>query len=140
MDIFIDTSAFIALIDKGDRYHKVAKNFILKFKKEIILYTSNYIIDETITRLRKTAGFKIAMQFGEIIFSTSNFYQIYYIDPDLEQFAFEIFKKFSDKDLSFTDCTSFALMKRLRLKKAFAFDEDFIHAGFELYPLFSDKL
>ena len=45
----------------------------------------------------------------------------------------EIFKKYGDKELSFTDCTSFVLMKNLKLRKAFTFDEHFKQIGFEIF-------
>ncbi|MDH5769426.1 MAG: PIN domain-containing protein, partial [Nitrospirota bacterium] len=47
--------------------------------------------------------------------------------------AWEIFKKYEDKEFSFTDCTSFALMKNLRLQKSFTFDEHFRQMGFEIF-------
>jgi predicted nucleic acid-binding protein len=56
------------------------------------------------------------------------------LHEELEKEAFRIFEKYTDKRLSFTDCTSFALMKRLGISKAFAFDEDFLAVGFELVP------
>ena len=53
---------------------------------------------------------------------------------DEERFkAWVLFKKYGDKELSFTDCTSFALMKKLGLQKAFAFDDHFRQIGFELF-------
>jgi predicted nucleic acid-binding protein len=47
--------------------------------------------------------------------------------------AFELFKKYFDKNLSFTDCTSFSLMRRLKLKVAFTFDCHFQQVGFEVW-------
>lgn len=83
-----------------------------------------YIIDETITRIRITAGHKCAETFGNSIFS-SKLYNIFYIDREIERKAFKLFEKYSDKKLSLTDCTSFVLMEKLAIKKAFAFDADF---------------
>jgi predicted nucleic acid-binding protein len=45
--------------------------------------------------------------------------------PSIEDAAFTIFKRYTDKDFSFTDCTSFSIMKSLKLKSAFAFDKHF---------------
>lgn len=42
-------------------------------------------------------------------------------------------KKYEDKELSFTDCTSFAIMEKLKLHKAFTFDEHFKKVGFEVF-------
>ncbi len=41
------------------------------------------------------------------------------------------FERFQDKGFSFTDCISFAVMKRLKLKIALTFDKHFSQAGFE---------
>ena len=56
------------------------------------------------------------------------------IDSDLLQHAWEIFVGYEDKVLSFTDCTSFALMRQRRLLEAFTFDNDFKGAGFLSRP------
>jgi len=130
---FIDTSAFVALNDRSDRYHEKAREFILGFSAADELITSNYIVDETITHLRRSMGVKATIEFAEAILSGQG-YQIIYIDQEMEQAAFGIFRRYFDNVLSFTDCTSFALMKRMGLNKAFAFDEDFLVAGFEVVP------
>lgn len=133
MRFFIDTSAFVALNDRSDRYHEKAREFILRFSAADELITSNYIVDETITHLRRSIGVKATIEFAEAILSGQG-YQIIYIDQEMEQAAFGIFRRYFDNVLSFTDCTSFALMKRMGLNKAFAFDEDFLVAGFEVVP------
>ncbi len=43
--------------------------------------------------------------------------------------AWEVFRKFEDKDWSFTDCASYAVMERLGINKAFAFDHHFKQFG-----------
>ncbi|MBI4822940.1 MAG: hypothetical protein HY805_01755 [Nitrospirae bacterium] len=46
----------------------------------------------------------------------------------------KLLEKYSDKDFSFTDCTSFALMERLKIKTAFTFDAHFTQYGFNQIP------
>lgn len=133
MEIFVDTSAFVAIANRSDQYHLKAKEFLNTLDPGIKLHTSNYIIDETITRIRMIVGHKSALTFGKEIFS-SRLYTIHYIGEEIEKEAFRIFEKYLDKKLSFTDCTSFALMKKLGINKAFAFDEDFVTVGFEVVP------
>ncbi len=48
--------------------------------------------------------------------------------------AWALFRKFRDKDFSYTDCTSFAVMERLRLRTAFAFDRRFAAMGYRVEP------
>ena len=45
--------------------------------------------------------------------------------------AIDLFAKFADQGVSFTDCVSFALMRKNRIRKAFTFDQHFLFAGFE---------
>lgn len=47
---------------------------------------------------------------------------------DIEN-AWNVFKRFRDKGWSFTDCTSYIVMKKLSVTKAFAFDEHFSQFG-----------
>ncbi|MBU4305218.1 MAG: PIN domain-containing protein [Candidatus Omnitrophica bacterium] len=130
--IFVDTSAFVALFDKKDQYHQKATTYFFGLGSNLAqLHTSNYVIDETITRIRIQDGHKAAVEFTEHFFRSKIFYN-HYVNEDIERNAFEFFKKYADKELSFTDCTSFALMKQLRITKAFTFDDDFAKAGFEI--------
>ncbi len=133
MQIFVDTSALVALTNRSDQYHLKARGFLNGLSPTSRLHISNYIIDESITRIRMIVGHRLALSFGKNIFS-SHLYRIHYIDEELEKEAFGIFEKYADKRLSFTDCTSFVLMKRLGISKTFAFDEDFLAVGFELVP------
>ncbi|MEW6233622.1 MAG: PIN domain-containing protein, partial [Chloroflexota bacterium] len=50
------------------------------------------------------------------------------------QDAWEVFVRYSDKEWSFTDCTSFALMRRLGLGEVFTFDDDFRQMGYVVQP------
>lgn len=133
MQIFVDTSALVALANRSDQYHLKAREFLNRLSPTSRLHISNYIIDESITRIRMIAGHRLALTFGKNIFS-SHLYHIYYVGEELEKEAFRIFEKYTDKRLSFTDCTSFALMKKLGISKAFTFDEDFLAVGFEVLP------
>jgi glutamate synthase domain-containing protein 3 len=56
-----------------------------------------------------------------------------FTEEDRER-AWEIFQKYDDKVLSFTDCTSFAVMKRLEIDTAFAVDHDFQALGYIMVP------
>lgn len=47
--------------------------------------------------------------------------------------AWEMFKKYEDRELSFADCMSFALMKNMGLHKAFTFDEHLRQLGGEIF-------
>ena len=132
MRIFIDTSALIALADRSDQYHQRAKAFV-QAARAVEFHTSTYILDETITRLRFTAGVQVAVKVAESLWE-SRLYQIHPVDQPIERAALAILKKFSDQRLSFTDCTTIALMDRVGLERIFAFDDDFRKVGYLLVP------
>lgn len=71
----------------------------------------------------------IAIEFGEEI-RKSNLIEIIYIDQELEEESWKFFKKYSDKNFSFTDCTNFTIMKKFGIKEAFSSDHHFEQAGF----------
>jgi predicted nucleic acid-binding protein len=134
--IFIDTSAFLALENRKDEYHKRALMFrdsSVESKESLV--TSDYILDESYTIIRLRAGHEIAVQFGEMIQATG-LIEIRYLTKEILREAWHIFKSFSDKEFSFTDCTSFALMESLQIKTAFTFDDHFNQYGkFEIKPV-----
>ena len=132
--VFIDTGAFLALANTGDQYHLSAKNCIQELRStNAILITTNFILDETYTRIQRKAGSKTAVEFGESVQSSRQI-KIISVDRSLEKKAWDIFKKYGDHSFSYTDCTSFALMKQKKIPRAFAFDKDFKIFGFELIP------
>lgn len=136
MKLFVDTSALIALADKSDQYHLRASEFFqdavnpMKFES---LVTSNFVLDETLTRIATTLGPQKAFEFGENLLNNETF-EIQEIDRPLLHAALTLMQKYRDKRLSFTDLTSFAVMAREKIRTAFCFDHDFQKAGFETLP------
>ena len=88
------------------------------------LYTSNYVVDETLTLLRMHCGHGVAVSFRRSL-EASKLVRVLWVTEDMEKAAWRIFEKHSDKEYSFTDCTSFALMETEAIRNAFAFDEHF---------------
>ncbi len=130
--IFVDSSAFAALFLENDKDHKNALALFQKLKNsKTPLYTSDYIIDETLTLLLHRSGHKQSMAAGEAILS-SDVIKIVSVYPDYFKPAWVLYKKYDDKKFSFTDVTSFTIIKDLNIKKAFSFDSDFKKAGIQL--------
>ncbi len=133
MRVFVDTSAWLALNDRNDQYHHKAVATSLEVKRQRIEFiTSEYIIDESITLLRYRVSHKAAVIFGDSLFS-SRIIRIEDVTENIRSTAWEMFRRYGDKELSFTDCTSFVLMKNIRLQRAFTFDEHFRQMGFEIF-------
>ena len=125
MKVFVDTGAFIALTDADDENHRPAATFYRNAKEEGTRFvTTNFVVCETMNYLRARVSFRVAVLFRDNLQKTG-FIDIVTVGPSIEEEAFAIFKRYTDKDFSFTDCTSFSVMKSLKLKRAFAFDKHF---------------
>jgi len=138
--LFVDTGAWVALNNKKDKYHSDAVRANKDFLDRGYFYvTSDYILDETYTLLRYDVGHKRAVEFGAEIKSLQQMgkIRIVYINLDILGKAWEIFEKYSDKDFSFTDCTSFSAMEILGIREAFSFDKHFEQSGFIRLPVLS---
>lgn len=130
MKIFVDTSAFVALNNKNEPNHIVADALLGQLDlSTTILLTSNYTIAETITILSQRISKEIAINFKELDVPTL---EVIWVNEMIEAAAFDIFKKIKSKNVSFIDCTSFALMRELGIKTVFTFDRDFKKQGFSL--------
>lgn len=134
-DLFVDTSAFYALADDADRCHRAAKTFLASLhRKGRSLLTSTDVFDETVTLLRYRLGHGPAVAFGQKLL-TSKWCRVIEVMEETRQSAWDIFVRYVDQSFSFTDCTSFATMKSMRLLEAFTFDRrDFSAAGFVARP------
>jgi len=134
MRIFVDTGAWIAIADKNDQYAKIATKFYTNLIiQRSNLFTSNLVLVETFNLLSRTIGSKSTTKFGDAL-KTNVFLTVESITLVDWERAWKIFGKYDDKDFSFTDCTSFALMERLKVKSAFAFDVHFRQYGFSVFP------
>ena len=125
-NIFVDTSAWYAIIDKNDRDHLAAVAKIENLDRPLL--TSNYIFDEILTLLKTKLDPSIAVAFGQKLFN-QEVSVLVRISKEDEERAWGIFCRYKDKGFSFTDCTSFALMERLDIDTVFAFDDHFVQYG-----------
>lgn len=131
---FLDTGAFIAVTDGSDQYHRRAvAHFRELLESRQALLTTNFVLDETYTRLKRRLGADAAITFRNAI-RKSDQVEILTVDEEIERRAWEIFKKYRDQDFSYTDCSSFAVMRMKRFKTAFAFDTHFEIFGFNIVP------
>lgn len=134
MRLFVDTSAWVAYYDQRDRYHEQANAAMFSLRnRPALLFTTDYVLDEALTLLLYHAGREAALRFGEMVQRSRNT-KLLRIDAEAWDEAWQWFKKYDDKVWAFTDCTSFATMKRFGLVQAFAFDHHFAQAGFQLWP------
>ena len=127
--IFVDTSGWVALFVENDKNHPKAVSIFEEIKNsKVAIYTSDYCIDETITTILAGGNHKQSVLAGEALF-TSKLIKIVHVCPDYLMDSWELYQKYKDKSFSFTDVTSFVIMKDLNIKRAFAFDREFTQAG-----------
>ena len=133
----MDTSAFLALEDRDDENHRSATEFRDQLRKGLtpfrVLYTTNYVLDEAITLIRNNLGHNAAVLFGEST-NSSRLVNTIWLSQDIDSHAWNVFKKYKDKDFSYTDCTSFATMDSEEIDTAFAYDQHFVQYGFQSVP------
>lgn len=127
--IFVDTSAWYALFNASDPAHDRVKKFIEN--NSLPLATSNFITTEVLNLLVARRQKRMALAFGESLREGDDA-TVFHINGTDEDDAWKLFQKYKDQEYSFTDCTSFVLMRRLRIEKALALDDDFVAMGFTL--------
>ncbi|MEK7784217.1 MAG: PIN domain-containing protein [Chloroflexota bacterium] len=135
--VFVDTWAWYAMADERDADHEVARLASEELiKRESTLVTTNFILDEATTLIRYKLSHSAAVTFRRTIrqLSEDGLLIIIPVGEPHESAAGEIFDRYSDQDFSFTDCTSFAVMRELGITEVFTGDRHFSTMGFTLFP------
>jgi hypothetical protein len=117
-EIFVDSSAWIALANINDAHHAEAAGAypdILKNCKR--LATSNLVIAETYVVLQRELGHPSAVEFLNRINASPRILKSWSNDS-IETEAEQLLLKYSDQDFSYTDAVSFVIMKRRKIKRA----------------------
>jgi predicted nucleic acid-binding protein len=126
--IFVDTSFWIGLSDEIDGRHAEATE-LLRLQDGAQLVTTNHVLGETWTFLRKRHRHAVAMKFLDRVDSAERV-DVRFAGPELERDAWDWLRRRDEREYSFVDATSFAVMRRLAIREALAFDGDFAAAGF----------
>lgn len=134
--IFIDTGAWIGLIDGNDQYHRKAVAFYDHIDPTMEKTTSTHVIAETYTWLRYRAGFVCSSRFLSIIQQARAVGAVnILLDSDKTiELAEQILLDYPDQKLSYVDATSMALMRSYDIRQVFGFDHHFNFLKFELLP------
>jgi predicted nucleic acid-binding protein len=125
---FVDTSFWYAQAMRRDGRHAEAVVLSDAFASRALL-TSNLVVGETWTLLRRRSTYAVAMNWLDRVVGSVGV-KIERIDADLEDEAWAWLRTHDEREYSFVDATSFALMRKLRITDALAFDGDFAAAGF----------
>lgn len=132
--VFVDTAGWMACADAADPAHAssvAARDTALA--ESHLLVTTDFVVDETLTLVRLRLGLAAAEAWWRQIDGSQ---RLRWERIDSERFdkARALFFQYRDRDFSFTDCTSFAVMRELRLTQALTTDRHFRQAGFRMLP------
>ena len=128
MTAFVDTSFYIARIMPRDQWHEKALRAV---RPGIAFVTSAFVINETISLLQARGLFSAAIAFlREARLSES--VSIIYPDAVMQSDGWDLFARWGPAGANAIDCVSFAVMRKLAIRKAFTFDDHFRAAGFEI--------
>jgi predicted nucleic acid-binding protein len=125
--VFVDTGIFVALHNADDEFHLRSKELMEQALKSDFgrIFTSDYIIDETITTaLVRTKRHDLAHDLGRFIIESPRITKLW-VGEDVFELAWKKFSVFKDKPLSFTDCTSIAIVESKGIKQIMSFDRGF---------------
>lgn len=129
--VFVDTSAWIAYANLRDGEHELVVGPIGEWMGRLV--TSNFVFGETVTYFMSSVRHDAAVAIGAWLLEPLHV-SLLRVSADDEAAAWALLKERPDKRYSYTDGTSFVIMRRLGLRKAIALDDDFRREGFEVLP------
>jgi predicted nucleic acid-binding protein len=137
---FYDTWAFAALANRKDPGHAIAAQVDRRLQQlGYAAVTSDYILDEVLTLLCAAAGGPVAVEFLDDFTTrvSGGDVQLVEVSGPRREHAFRLFRKLclGERQFSFTDATSFAIMHELGIQEAFTADRHFRRAGKGVRPL-----
>jgi predicted nucleic acid-binding protein len=132
--LFVDTAGWMACADGADPAYVrccAARDSALEAGQ--MLVTTDFVVDETLTLLRFRLGLSAAEAWWQQVDRSARL-RWERIDSDRFEKARHLFFRYRDKDFSFTDCTSFVIMREVRLTHEITTDRHFRQMGFHVLP------
>jgi hypothetical protein len=132
--VFVDTGGWMACADRADPAHEAcAASRDATLEAGRLLITTDFVVDETLTLIRFRLGLAAANAWWQQIDGSARL-RWERVASDRFERARNLFFQYRDKDLSFTDCTSIAVMQELKVKTVITTDRHFHHVGFDVVP------
>jgi predicted nucleic acid-binding protein len=137
--LFLDTWGWLVLADSRDPAHSKAVSERLSRGAPGNLVTTDYVLDETFTRLFTRCSFPVAREFSKAVMAaaSSGLLRLERITPERFEAAYQMRLRYRDKPkISFTDFTTFVVMKELGIGDVLTADAHFaqVHLGFRRLP------
>jgi uncharacterized protein len=132
VNVFVDTSAFYAVMDADDEHHGAATAvWVDLLQGEHRLYTTSYVLVETVALLQSRLGMECVRVFSADV---QPLLEMYWVDEGTHRSAHHALLVAGRRDLSLVDCVSFEALRRLHLTEAFCFDAHFAEQGVNVLP------
>ncbi|MYE10070.1 MAG: PIN domain-containing protein [Gammaproteobacteria bacterium] len=132
MSLFVDTSAILALVDADqERHQAVSGAWDAALDSGRALYTSNYVLVETLALVQRRLGLAAARDVSTALMPLLS---ALWVDETLHETALAAVLAAGSRGLSLVDCTSFEIMRRHGLGEALTLDHDFARQGFRVAP------
>ena len=125
---FVDTSFWAAVRNRRDDHHAEAAELLRRHADDNLITTS-HVRGETWTFLRRRVGHQAAVGFLDALDHSPRI-RVILVSEEIETEALRWLRRHDEREYSFVDATSFAVMRHLRVRRALAFDGDFSAAGF----------
>jgi predicted nucleic acid-binding protein len=132
--VFVDTGGWMACADRSDPAHAActaARDATLEAGR--ILITTDFVVDETLTLIRFRLGLAAASAWWQQIDGSGRL-RWERVENDRFERARQLLFQYRDKDVSLTDCTSFAVMRELKVTTVITTDRHFRQVGFDVLP------
>lgn len=133
--LFIDTWGWVALHNRRESRHGEVNAFYRDFRlRGGKLYTTDYVLDETLTLLFRRLPLDQARTSMESLNNAVDrgYLNLEWIEPPRFEEARSLRLKFDDKPrISFTDLTSMVVMKELGVQSILTDDDHFVQLGFD---------
>ena len=122
--VIIDTGSIYALVMRSDKNHDAARRFLQRLLKGAAsLLLHEWVFVEAMTLLKVRGGSGVAIRAGEEI-KRNPLYRWQASTPQLEQLAWGIFARYSDKDWSYPDCALLALSQQMKAPEIWTYDQN----------------
>jgi uncharacterized protein len=131
-DAFVDTSALYALIDRKDLHHSKMSGVVRRLLHSgRRLVTTDYVVCETVNLANARAGHHVGGRLLDLV-DRSSALRVEWIGSLRFEATKMFYRRHSDHRYSFTDCTSFVIMRELKLLEVLTTDRHFREAGFHI--------
>ncbi|MDR7550828.1 MAG: PIN domain-containing protein [Armatimonadota bacterium] len=130
MSVFVDTSAFLAVLDADGQFHQQARVIWERLLSGAAdLLCTNHVLLETVALAQRRLGLEAVRTLEEDVLPLI---RVIWLAESHHRAAMAALLTAGRRDLSLVDCASFLVMRASGVKTAFAFDDDFRRQGFDL--------